>query len=259
MATATITTTILSGVLLSAGIANALRDAFLSIGFTTFDSYLASNVEHRIMSYQFSNSTKGTAYLQISIAAGGGITYQLFDGWNTTTKAGTNGTGSQAIATLVSGNNAITFHSVSHPEFRGVVVEQTTTQGVIGLLRPKATVPTWWNENSYLYCFLTKYNSTSGSSRFSATTTPFGVVTDHEYLQSAKMQDGNNQNSNARSMFPLIILSNAVGGLINSCDDVVVCASNTLRPLDTLTVSGSEIYTYCWGNNQTNGIAIRTT
>lgn len=259
MAIATIAQSTLSGTLTVAGIANALRDLFLGLGFTLFDSYLSGSTEGRVMAYQFSAAAKGTAYLQILVNSAGTISYQLFDAWNTSTKAGTNGSVSQNIATVTSGNNAITFTTVSHPEWRGAVVEQTTTQGVIALVRPKGSPPSWWNETNVLYAFVTKYNATPANSRLAATNTPFGIVQDHEYLQSSKLQDGNAQNSNARSVLPLCIMSNAVGGIIAACDDVIISASNGVRVLDTYPVSASEIYTYIWGNAQSSGIAIRTT
>ena len=257
MAIATITTSTLSGTLTTASIANAVRDALISVGYTLFESYLASGVEHRIMALNSSIATKGTVYLQISVNSAGAIAHLFHEAWNTGTKAGTNSSSSTQYATVV-GTTALNLRAVNHPEFKGVVLEQGTIQGVIALVRPKGTVPSWWNENSYPYQFLTRYSAAPSNSRLGSTTTPFGNNIDHEYLQSTKMQDGNAQNSDARSILPLCILSAGAGGIIASCDDVIICASNTARPLDTITISAGEVYTYIWGTALSSGIAIRT-
>lgn len=257
MAVATITTSTLSGTLTTVSIANALRDILITAGYATFDSYLSGTTEHRIMSLNSSIATKGTVYLQISVNSSGSITYLFHEAWNTTTKVGTNSSNSSSVS-IATGTTALNLYSVNHPEFKGVMLEQGTVQGVIALIRPKTTAPSWWNENTNPFVFLSRYNTTPSNSRLGSTTTPFGSNIDHEYLQNSKLQDGNAQNSSARSILPLCILSAGVGGVIASCDDVIICSSNTARPLDTITVSPSEIYTYVWGNALNSGIAIRT-
>jgi hypothetical protein len=260
MANATITTTTLSGTITTAIFLNALRDGLISVGYTLFDSYVSGSNDIRVLALNSSAETKGTVYLQITANNTlSTIAHQLHETWNTTTKAGTGSSVSVGQPSFTTGTTAINFCFINHPEFKGVIIEQNTAQFVIGILRPKQSPPSWWNENSFAYAFQAKYSTVPTSSRLGSTTTPFGNAIDHEYLQSTKLQDGNAQNSNARSILPLCILSAGVGGVIASCDDVVVCSSSTMRPLDTITVSPTEVYTYIWGNSLTSGIAIRTT
>lgn len=257
MANAIINKLTFSGTLAQLSTANAYRDALLSVGYTLFDSYNASGSEVRVMALVQSAATRGTLYLQIAVNSTSNAVITLHDTWNTTTRSGTNSTTSFTIST-VNGTTALYFYAINHPEFKGVVVEQGSMQNVLGILRPKGNPPTWWNENTHAYGFLAKYSTTPANSRFAATSTPFGNGIDHEYLQNSKLQDGNAQNSDARSILPLCILSAGVGGILASCDDLIVCASNTARPQDTVTVTVSEIYTYIWGNALNSGIAIRT-
>lgn len=259
MPNATINTITISGSLTTSMVANGIRDALISIGYTLFDSYLASNVEQRIYTLTRSNATKGTIFLQVSVFTNGTLNYQIHESWNSTTKVGTNTNTVTSNYTISLSTVAIQLYIVDHPEFKGLILEQGTTQIVIGILRPKNIVPSWWSENSFPYAFITKYSVSPANSRFGATTTPFGNNLDYEFLQSTKLQDGNAQNNNARSILPLCILSFGVGGILLSCDDLIVCASNTARPLDTILVSPTEIYTYIWGNALHSGIAIRTT
>lgn len=258
MTNATITKTSTTGTLTTLLIANYVRDALISVGYTVFDSYTSGSTEVRVMALNLSGATKGTVYLQVTVGSNGSMSTTLHEAWNTTSRTGTNSLASNGIATS-NNTTAIYFYAVNHPEFKGLVLEQGAMQNVIGILRPKVNPPNWWNENIYPYAFFARYNATPSSSRFSATSTPFGNLLDHEYLQNSKLQDGNAQNSDARSILPLCILSGGLGGILAACDDVIICASNTIRPQDTITVAANEIYTYIWGTALNSGIAIRTT
>ncbi|QSJ14603.1 hypothetical protein JYQ62_22145 [Nostoc sp. UHCC 0702] len=259
MVSATITTSILSGTITTLQIANAFRDALITAGFTTYDSYLTGSTEIRIMSLSMSAATKGTLYLRFDTNSSGNVNnYQIYDSWNTTTKTGTNSGGSINFSVFV-GITTITIRSFSHPEFKGIAFEQGTLYGIMGILRPKGSPPSWWDENAYPYGFAAQYNGFPGNSRFVSSINPFGGAAAHEYLQNTKLQDGNPQNSDSRSNIPLTILSIGVAGILQSCDDVIITCSNTMRIMDTVTVSPSEVYTYIWGPATNCGIAIRTT
>lgn len=258
MATATITKTTLSGSLTTLTIINSIRDILIGLGFTLFDSYLASGFEYRVMAFSMSAASKGTVYLWVGCNISNGIlNYAIYESWNTTNKTGV-GNSTQTISTSTS-TTALNIYAINHPEFKGLAIEQGTTQGVLGFFRPKNAPPAWWNENNFLYAFMPRYNTTSANSKIGSVTTPFGSNIDHDYLQFSKLQDGNPLNNDARSIIPLCILSPGVAGILLTFDDLIICASNTMRMMDTITISPNEIYTYFWGNALNSGLAIRTT
>ncbi|MBD2503421.1 hypothetical protein [Anabaena azotica] len=262
MPNAIITQTTLSGNINNVSFVNALRDALISVGYTSFDTFLVGSAEHRILALNSSSAAKGTVYLQISCNSSFNTGYQLHESWNTspTARGGTNSTINVGIGGFAAGTTAVTFYSVNHPEAKLVTIEQGTSQSVVGVIRPKGIAPSWWNENDFAYAFQTKYNTNPPSSRLAGTTSPSGNnAFDYEYMQFSKMQDGNPRNNDARSIFPLCILSAGASGILESCNDLIVTASNTMRIRDTIPVSDKEIYTYIWGNALSSGIAIRTT
>lgn len=259
MAIATITKTTLSGSLTTLIIANAIANALISAGYTLFHSYTSGSSEVRIMALQQSNAAKGTIYLQITIISNGNINYALHEAWNTVNNTGTNSSTASSIGTF-NGTTSLTAYVIVHPEFKGLAIEQGTAQGILGVIRPlkNALIPSWWNENSFAYAFLPRSSNIASNTRFGSSSTPFGNNIDHEYLNNSKLQDGNSQNNDVRSTIPFLIWQNGAGGVLAVSDDIVVCASNTMRLMDTLTVSASEVYTYFWINNANSGLAIRT-
>lgn len=261
MPNATITQATLSGTITHVNFINAIRDALISIGYTLFDAFSVTSTEHRIFTLTSSNATKGTIFLQISVNSSfGTFSHQLHETWNTSTKVGTNSAVNYNMPGFGAATTSVFLYAVNHPEAKLLIIEQGIAQGIIGVFRPKQSPPSWWNENNFAYIFQAKYSTSPANSRLGSTTSPFGNAIDYEYLQLLKLQDGNAQNNNARSILPLCILSAGTGGgIIASCDDVVICASNTMRPMDTITISPTEIYTYIWGNALNSGIAIRTT
>ena len=260
MAIANITKITLSGTLTTLSIANGIRDALISCGYNLFHSYQSGSSEGRVMALQQSSATKGTVFLQYVISSGGTVTYSLNEGWNTSTNVGTNASASSSIA-ITTGTTNFTIYVINHPEFKGLVLEQGTVQGILGIIRllKNNLIPSWWNENLFAYAFIPRPNSSATSTRFGSTTTPFGNNIEHEYFNSTKMQDGNSQDSDRRSTLPFFLWQNGNNGALAVSDDIVIGASNTMRLMDTLTISSTEIYTYFWINSTNSGLAIRTT
>jgi hypothetical protein len=261
MAIATITKTVLSGTLTTLIIANGIRDALINAGYTLFHSYTSGSNEVRVMALQQSNATKGTIFLQVTVNSGGSIIYSLHETWTPGTNTGT-GTNSTTATTITTGNGttALTIYAIAHPEFKGLSLEQGTAQGILGVMRPLKNnlIPSWWNENLFPYAFLPRASTVPANSRFGSCNTPYGANIDHEYLNNAKLQDGNAQDNDRRSTLPFIVWQNGNYGVLCVSDDIITCASNTMRLMDTVTVSANEVYTYFWINNTHSGLAIRT-
>jgi hypothetical protein len=80
---------------------------------------------------------------------------RLFAGWNATTHVGTSG-GTQGTAVGFNASTTITFSAfkpnLGGLEFKTVLVQQGTLVSSISYLRP-ASMPSWWDENTYPYCF----------------------------------------------------------------------------------------------------------
>lgn len=149
MAIATVTVTTLAPTLTKATLGPAIQTAMNNAGFSSPIDTISSTTDTQIYSYTFNGSTKGTAFLRIDISDTT-LRQQLGDSWNTATDTGTNFLGQNAIS--YTNSQTLTLYAINHDELRLVILSGANINTAIGYIRPTSK-PSWWNENSHLYCF----------------------------------------------------------------------------------------------------------
>jgi hypothetical protein len=128
-------------------IIETLLAQFRAAGFPNPYDYQPSTATgtNRYIVYEFINDatkTKGRVYFRVRWvvnATTGAITFysQLFDGWNLSTKTGTNG-GTEITCSLVVSITPVPLETVAinHPEVRGVWLRQGSTLGWLVFIKP---------------------------------------------------------------------------------------------------------------------------
>ncbi|MFK0735471.1 MAG: hypothetical protein ACFKPT_20370 [Gloeotrichia echinulata GP01] len=255
MANAILVNSLLAGILFPVNTASFISTAMQAAGWTLVDTY--NSGQSMTFSWTLNASTKGTVFANIVVTTNA-INFNLLETWNTTTRTGTlSTTNSGGGFSLSNSTTTIYCTAINHPELRGIVLSQYgNSTRFLGALRPQGLAPSWWNESSFCWAFAP---SNAFPPTFFSTSAPWANASNLNCINSSQLQDGNTYNGNARSILPLILMNNGNTGVLATCNDVVICASAGLLVGDTLTVSGSEVYTYIYSSTGTNGIAIRTT
>jgi len=217
---ATLTQTIISPTLTVASVQAGFQTAMANAGFSSYSVY---STYYQTFYYQYNSAaTKGTAYLNIAFTSSGQyIQPILYDSWNNTTNTGTNPqyiTSSQ-WAMLNYNSTAITLTAINHPEFRGVVIVQGSYSSIIGILRP-ANIPTWWNENNYLYAFSANAYGNSNNAKgfgeyYACGSNPFNTTNSNYcnyWVYSGSFINSNPNNSNQYEIVTGLILGQPSGG-----------------------------------------------
>lgn len=169
----------LSPAITQANFMAAIVAAMTDAGFPSiFDSFSSGGTEFRIWELNFNASTFGKAYLQVSLTAGLAVQSRLFTAFNAATDTGTNG-GTQATAVTFTTGTSISFSAfkpTTGSEFRQVLIQQGSTVAAIAYVRP-ANIPSWWDENSHLYCFLPTTPSWATMATAATAASPYGSAT----------------------------------------------------------------------------------
>jgi hypothetical protein len=191
--------------------------------------------------------------------------------------------------------NPIFFTAINHSEIRGVFVNQFNRPTTfIGYVRP-ATLPSWWNENSFPYCFQSLNSNLLVYRSFYGSNSPFSSNTIYSNFHiacpaaastiagsvptGAILGSSNTANSNKRDvMSSPFLLDTGTGAIVGKfSSDIVLVNYTGLAQFDNIIVTaGVEQYTvlsayrasrYNTGNtstyagavdNSVYGIAIRT-
>lgn len=255
MAVATRTDTNLAATITQTSLVNTLLTAFTNAGFSPPTDNYTSGTD-RILVYSWvvdGTRTFGTIFLRIRVTNTFQVFQQLFTGWNTSTKVGTNGSTEVNAGTFVA-NNPIQFTALNAGgECKLISVVQGTVFMLLGLLIPDNR-PAWWDLNSWSWGFI--FTSATllalrGSARF-----PF-TVSDYDIFNSSRMANIN-PNTNRRDVFTgLILLTQSnTGGAGKTSDDVAIaCASGSAR-YDILSFPGDNRQ-FLLINNTAAGLAIR--
>lgn len=234
-----------------------------NLGFTLVDT-INGATERRVLSYVYNSAkTKGTVFLRLSVSGTGTLTYSIFDSWNVGADTGTNQSTECTVTYSQSSGAAIVATSYNHPEFRGIVLTQTTTHNIIGLIRP-LTVPTWWNEDTALYSFMLQ-NSSSQANHLNLLTTAGNVlgVTQYEILYALGMVQKQIYTDKFSILKGLLISTGAtgtskVGVIVKTSGDLGISSVATLNPKDPLVVSlGVEEYEFMSNSTYAPGLVIR--
>lgn len=171
MPSAIYTETTLSAGFNLAQLTSAVQTAMINAGFSapidTFSS-LDGFTNYQIFSYEVAPGyTKSTLYLNVATYINSTTIY-IYQGWSDNWDAVNNTATGMLTQTYVniSSGYALTFRSYNHPELRSVQIDrgvQTAAFALLGYTRP-ANIPSWWNQNAFLYAFARNgVGSSSGS------------------------------------------------------------------------------------------------
>lgn len=123
-----------------------------------------------------STKTKGKVYLAYFITSTLAVSSQISDNWNLTTHTTNTSTNSvSSTAITFASTTTIQFITFSSPELKLLFAVGSNTQ-VMGWMRP-ANKPTWWNEDTYSYCFIPADNTLNRLLGLRATASPYGTQT----------------------------------------------------------------------------------
>lgn len=144
--------------------------------------------------------------------------------------------------------NPIYFKAVSHPEVRGVFVYQSSRPVIFcGYIRP-ATLPSWWNENTYPYCFLTPNGDFLNFRGFSGALSPYSGTTQQTSYRIGNLSlgSGNSANASKRDVLSApVLLDNQtqVGVVGRFSSDIVLIQYTNLAQFDkAIVTAGVEEY-----------------
>lgn len=263
MPVATRTDTSLSATITQANLTTALKTAMTNAGFssTPYGEQAASTNKVIYQVVFDASKAKGTAYVELSITSGLVVSIKISDNYTLASYSATNQSvaysGSVFTPTTGSSVNLI---AINHAELRGVILNQSSQWNFIGYLRP-GNKPSWWDENSYLYCFnsvietLAYYGLCAPNPYNNQTSATYAL-----YLQSSSLLANANPITNKRDLvskpflFGPATYNYGVVGQLSA--DLVQCAATGLSRLDLMQVTaGSEEYLLL--NNSSSGLAIR--
>jgi hypothetical protein len=260
VATITASTLATSPAITQAQLADHLANIFVSnLGYTLLDSFVSTS-EHRVLSYQYNASTKGTAYFVFDI----GDSFSqprtwLYDSWNTTNNTGTNAPQNFNTFHVISLNSGVSFNfaAISHPELRAVLITQGANWiGLFGVLRP-STKPSWWNQSTDLYAFIPALIPQSRELRCTTTT----LLTNPQKMLANPGLSHFNTNTSSRQIMKEVLLGNDGGNFgifAKTSADLIMVGGDGLAPgARLIKTAGVEEYMYLGTNNASPYLAIR--
>jgi hypothetical protein len=164
MTVATRTITQLAAGWTQATLTTAINTALSNAGFTGITQYAVSGVNYLAMPFSSGTGANAITQYRVQITSAFAVSHQLFSALNTSTNAGTNGSGEQAATTFLA-SQPITFHALNaFPEYRGVLVVQGAVAMLLGVLNPQNRLDVWslesWN-HAFIFSSLGALASTS--------------------------------------------------------------------------------------------------
>jgi len=265
MTLAVLTQTIVSAPITVSKLQTGIQTALTTAGLSAYSVY---NTNYQTFYYQYNTSAKGTAYLNIQVDGNGYIHPTLYDSWSTSANTGTNASylANTSFASIVNNpNTQIVITSINHPEFRGCLLTQGSSQTVIGLFRP-ANIPTWWNEATYLYAFipLSSANPTNGFGYFyPCSANPFNTSNNNwslNFMTSSAFSNYNPNNGNNYDLITGLVLCQPTGGGYiagsagTTSNDLALGAASSKNLLDVWTIGSTQYTLLTQGGSPAFGI-----
>jgi hypothetical protein len=136
-----------------ASLTTEISNAMQAAGFSAPFDVVTGATNYLVFKQTFdSTKTKGRVFLVVAITSDLKINQALYDSWDASAHAGSNGgAGSNIVGFIPS--NSLTYTSINHPEVRGVMMYAVDGNTLfLGYFRP-ASKPTWWDEDKWVYCF----------------------------------------------------------------------------------------------------------
>ena len=265
MPAATKTTSTIVATITQQSFYDNLKTALNSAGFTILIDEFTDGSNTKWAIYEVtvnSAATRGKFYFQVGVSTALILQTRISLDWNSSANTFTAALATNQVSTVAFGSSSnLVLTSFSHAEYRALFLQQGTTLGLIGYLRP-ASKPSWWNEDLYLYSFLV---ATSTGKNFVGTygsNSPFNqntAINSNYYFNSPNCLSTANPITNKREILPSCLLETATnqGFTGKTSEDICLVAASGLAVLDTLEVtSGVEEYTLI--STGASGLAIRT-
>lgn len=275
MPLATVTKSTLDANFTQAQFVTALTNSLNNCGFSS-NTFIAqgtvSGAVKTAYSHQFNASSKGTVFLEYEINSSvSTLSLRISDNYNTSTYTATGQSSINSLQFSLSNSNVHDLYAINHPEIRGVAFlrQGTTNSGFLGYLRP-ATIPSWWNQNSFLYCLA--YGTTANPNRFAYLPFPnsysagasfaVGLLAYTAPSSGYSLGGGNGENTSDLLLSPLAY-ANDRGYFGQLSTDIAIgrvdnLSAQTLTPGDKYIVTaGSQEYTIIY-NSGSFGLGVRT-
>ena len=150
MPNATITSTTFTGDGTQTKFMNEVNTAMIAAGFSQIDSFVATGNEQRVWQFDAdpADTNWGKMIIHGGFSASGTIRVRGYSSYNPAGDIGTNESVTMTTGTI-SITAAFTLHICSHPEVRGVIIQEGTSyEKFFGYVRPSSK-PTLWGEAPY--------------------------------------------------------------------------------------------------------------
>lgn len=256
---ATRTQTILSPTVTQLALADAIKAAFVALGYSSVDDYISGTDRLLVFSLQQdATKTYGTIFLRCRITTALAVSQTIGVSFNSTTKALTNESSAAAVITFGSTTeiNLITYANGS--QYRLVTLNQGTgtSTTILGIFRP-TNKPSWWDEGVSPYAFIAFNNNNTNLKDFvCANLPPFTSMTGAGIESSSRMTNPN-PITGKRDLLPnLPLYTSTSHGICGNLpeDFALVCGSGSAK-LDILEVSSTEKYEFIYSG--ANPVVVR--
>jgi len=242
-----------------ANLTTAIKNALAAANFPTLFDEVSGNPHRLIYEIVLNNTaTFGKAYLEIEITNDLKVQQRLHTNWDPIANTGVN-SGPWGVQVEFNNSTEITFRGFEKSdESRLVGIRQSNIVHFLGYLRP-ANKPTWWNENSSLYCFIPAANNFITWHGADASNSPYGNATYTSSLGRAQMASSNPITSKRDVVTGILLYANSNQGACGrTSDDLVMVSGSGLGIYDLIQVT-ANVEEYTLLNPAAGGLALRTT
>jgi hypothetical protein len=256
MAVATRTDSTLASGFTQTTLGDAIKQAFINAGFpAAIDDYVSGTDRFLVFSQVVDSAkTFGTNILRVRISSSFYIFQQLFTSWNSTSKAGGNGSTEYYNSSItINPNSLLSITSLNGgSEYRFVCLSQGSSFWLLGLMAP-TNRPTWWDLNSFSYGFIPA-GSASLTWR-SSNISPYNN-TDYDISLGYVQMASANPITNKRDITTgLLLYSRSYAGVAcKTSDDLVQCCASGIARYETIQASGNQYLVVIPG---TGALAVR--
>lgn len=237
---------------------DAVKQAMTNSGFAaTFDEYISGT--DRIVVYSIvldSTKTYGTTYLRIRITTGLVIHQSLYSTWAIASHTGINAS-TESSSAAFSATAQLNFVALNGGlEYKIAFIYQSSLAYILGFVSP-AIRPSWWDLNTWNYCFHA-IDNTFSVFRSTAVTPYSANNANYDSSLNLSRMGTANQQTNRRDILPgVLFYSQSNQGIAGrTSDDWVMIAANGATRFDTLQLPG-DTKQYLLLNPASGGLGVR--
>lgn len=233
------TITNLAATITQAALFSAIQTAFTNVGFNApIDNYTASGDLILVYSVSAGTGTYANTFLRVRITTGLVIAQQIFSAWNTSTKAGTNGSTEVVYTALVTNTN-IVFNAFTSSECRLIFVTQGSVMLPLGLIVP-VTKRNSWSLNSWTWGLIPT-SATMTTWRTTALNPFSNADIDLALITSTRLATANSIDNERDVITNWLFLTQSNQGFVGRTnDDFAVGSFSGSSRYDTINISGTS-------------------